>query len=332
MPSCPKCGKKFSTLQALNDHFRSVHPNEKFVPPKQASSARILIVIIVIVLIAVGSGAGYLIYTQSNNTSTTTTAVCTSCIGEAVSNALYQNLSGVSASTLNTIGSGQGVTAPTSISGASLLTNDGKPEVLYIGGDYCPYCAAERWALIVALSKFGTFANLSLMLSSPSDSAGANIATFTFTNSSYTSSYVSFVPIEAYDRSGNQIQTIPAADSALQSKYDSGLSIPFVDLGNLYYAVGAQYLPQVLFTGDSLSGSPYNWTQIGSQLDNPSSSIAKAIDGTANTLVSAICKMTSGNPSSVCGQSYASSLAIIPGISGSPSSIVVPLSREARLD
>lgn len=310
MPNCPKCGKKFSTLQALNDHFRSVHPNERFVAPKQPSSARILIVIIVIVLIVVGSGVGYLIYSQKSQTTTTTSTVCTTCIGQQVPAALYQNMSGISSFTLSTIGKGQGVTAPTSISGASALTDNGKPEVLYIGGDFCPYCAAERWSLIIALARFGTFSNLTLMLSSPTDPAGSNMATFTFLNSTYSSQYISFVAIEAYDRSGNPLQTVPPADSTIQSKYDSGLTIPFVDLGNLYYVVGAQYLPKYLFTGESLSNAPYNWTQIGSQLNNPSSSTAKAVDGTANTLISAICKMTGGNPSSVCSESYANSLSI----------------------
>jgi len=32
--------------------------------------------------------------------------------------------------------------------------------VSYVGGEYCPYCAIQRWALLVALSKFGSFTNL----------------------------------------------------------------------------------------------------------------------------------------------------------------------------
>src|SRR5690348_15801045 len=29
---------------------------------------------------------------------------------------------------------------------APALTADGKPRVLYVGAEYCPYCAAQRWA------------------------------------------------------------------------------------------------------------------------------------------------------------------------------------------
>src|SRR3954447_25345884 len=37
---------------------------------------------------------------------------------------------------------------------------DGKPQLLYIGAEYCSYCAPERWSLIAALSRFGQFGNL----------------------------------------------------------------------------------------------------------------------------------------------------------------------------
>ena len=67
----------------------------------------------------------------------------------------------VPASTLDTVGAGSGVTAPPEIKGGTPLTSGGKPEVLYMGAEYCPFCAAERWAMVVALSRFGTFSGLS---------------------------------------------------------------------------------------------------------------------------------------------------------------------------
>ena len=42
----------------------------------------------------------------------------------------------------------------------SPLTAKGRPEVLCVGTEYCPYCAAQSWALIVALSRFGMFTGL----------------------------------------------------------------------------------------------------------------------------------------------------------------------------
>lgn len=331
MPKCAKCGKRLSSLQALNDHFRSVHPNEKFVVPKQASGARTLITIIIIVIIVMGGMVSFLVYNEFKNPSTTTTySVCTDCIHQQIPIALYDNLTGVSPSILSAIGSGSGVTAPSKISG-SLLTNDGKPEVLYIGGEYCPYCAAERWPMIVALSQFGTFSNISLMLSSATDFS-PDTATFSFVNSSYTSPYISFVSVEYEDRNQQPLQSISSTQQSLWSQYDSSGSIPFLDIGNQYRVVGSQFEPYALHVGDVSSGTtaPYNWTQIGTQLTNTNSLISKQILGSANTLITAICNIitqSGQSPPNVCSQSFAKlSIAITPGISeGSPIlSVVVP--------
>src|SRR4051812_39000218 len=40
------------------------------------------------------------------------------------------------------------------------LTQGEKPLILYVGAEYCPFCAAERWSLVQALSRFGTFHDL----------------------------------------------------------------------------------------------------------------------------------------------------------------------------
>ena len=56
---------------------------------------------------------------------------------------LVSTISGVSTDTINAVGDG-GVTAlPTPIDAPDLKA-DGKPLVLYVGAEYCPYCAAER--------------------------------------------------------------------------------------------------------------------------------------------------------------------------------------------
>ena len=43
-----------------------------------------------------------------------------------------------------------------------------RPVVFFYGAEFAPYAAAERWPLMVALSRFGTFGQLGLMQSSPS--------------------------------------------------------------------------------------------------------------------------------------------------------------------
>ena len=213
----------------------------------------------------------------------------------------------VPASTLDKVGTGSGaVTAkPTTISGSALTAN-GKPEVLYMGAEYCPYCAAERWAMIVALSRFGTFSGLATVHSAAANGAGEaepdpNTPTWTFVHATYTSKYLTFTPVELQTNipdpsSGTytNLQTPTSAQEALINKYDSssGGAIPFVDFGNKYVISGASYNPGVL---DGLS-----WATIAADLSNPSSPVAQAVDGTANYITAAICQLTGNQPASAC--------------------------------
>jgi thiol-disulfide isomerase/thioredoxin len=231
--------------------------------------------------------------------------------GQPVSPLVLSQLSGVSASTLNTIGAGPATNPVKPITSATPLTVNGKPEVLYMGAEYCPFCAAERWSMIVALDKFGNFTGLEYTQSSASDPAFPNTATFTFRNATYTSSYISFVSVEQTDRNHGPLQTATPEQTALLNQYDSAGSIPFIDLGNQYVVVGSQFSPAVLRVGGGVTAAPYNWTQISAQLDNSSSVIAQNVDGVANRLISAICKIDGDKPSNVCTQSFAQVLSYV---------------------
>ena len=226
---------------------------------------------------------------------------------------VVSNVTSVPASTLDKVADGGGsVTAkPQTISGTALTVN-GKPEVLYMGAEYCPYCAAERWAMIVALSRFGTFSGLATIHSAAADGGGnaepyPNTPTWTFVNAKYTSQYLTFSTVEeqtnipdASTGSYTSLQTPTKAQQALISKYDAppyvnaaeAGSIPFVDFGNKYLISGASYSPQVL---DGLS-----WATIAADLSNPNSAVAKAVDGTANYITAAICQLTGNQPASAC--------------------------------
>lgn len=81
-------------------------------------------------------------------------AVATGAPSAPAGSTLENSIKNVPASTFDAGGKGTGVNPPTVISGAALTAN-GKPRVLYIGAEFCPYCAAERWAMITALSGSG---------------------------------------------------------------------------------------------------------------------------------------------------------------------------------
>jgi hypothetical protein len=224
------------------------------------------------------------------------------------------NVTSVPASTLDKVGDGGGAVSakPKAITGGTALTANGKPEMLYMGAEYCPYCAAERWSMIVALSRFGTFSGLATVHSASVNGAGnaepyPNTPTWTFVNAKYTSKYLTFSPVEMQTNIPDKttgtytnLQTPTSAQQALLNKYDappyvpSGDSgaIPFINFGNKYVIAGASYNPQVL--------SGLSWSAIGADLSNPNSAVAKAVDGTANYITAAICKMTGNQPASAC--------------------------------
>jgi len=207
----------------------------------------------------------------------------------------------VSSQTFATIGVPSAVSsAVTTKKGTAVLSSDGKPEILYVGAEFCPFCAAQRWPLVVALSRFGTFSGLRATHSSTSD-VYPDTQTFSFYGSTYTSSAIDFVPVEEQTNQivGNTygtLQTPTAAENAVLAKFDVAPytsepgSIPFLDVGNKYITVGASYTPQVL-QGLSMQ-------QIAAQLNNKNSAVAIAIDGEANQITAEITALTGVQPNS----------------------------------
>ena len=258
-------------------------------------------VVVVIIALVVGFVTYALV---SKPHSSTASGVSNGPVGTALASVVTDTTS-VPASTLDTVGAGSGVTAlPVAIKNGSPLTSGGKPEMLYIGAQYCPFCAAERWAMVVALSRFGTFSGLSTVHSSSTDEF-PNTSTWTFDKATYTSQYLTFSSVETETNipSGSSytpLQTPTSAQQALLDKYDAppyvpsadAGAIPFVDFGNKYMISGASYSPQVL-QGKS-------WATIASALKDPTSPIAKAVDGTANYMTATICKLTGNQPATAC--------------------------------
>ncbi len=128
------------------------------------SVAIVLALVIVLVTLKLLGGSGSQAGTSGANTS--------------VAASVSHKIATVPAAALDKVGAGPAYPAPGSVypnaiksikTGGPLLTGNGKPEIVYVGGEYCPYCAAERWALSVALSRFGTFSGLRLIHSSSTD-------------------------------------------------------------------------------------------------------------------------------------------------------------------
>jgi hypothetical protein len=205
--------------------------------------------------------------------------------------AVVSKITSLPASELDQVGLGSASNRLKRISGNPLTGANSRPVVFYFGAEYCPYCAAERWAAIIALSRFGKFSGLQTTTSSSTD-VYANTPTFTFRSSTFSSQLIEFQSVETTDRDQHALQSPTSAQQALISSYDSGGSIPFMDFGNRYSFSGATYVPDVL--------GGMSWQAIADSLQQPDSPQAQAILGSANLLTAAICKITSDQPPGVC--------------------------------
>ena len=231
----------------------------------------------------------------------------------------FANLTHVPASVFDTVGIKSPVAPVTppgvaknlpALTGTS-STNTTLPEVFYMGAEYCPFCAAERWPTIIALSRFGTWSGLGYAKSSTvSGEVFPGTPSFTFLKATYKSKYLAFRGIESYNAVYNSVtgfysplMTPTAAENALFKKYDTstyipGLpasndgSIPFISIGNKYLVSGASYTPQAL--------AGLTQAQIASGLSDPTSPVTDAIITSANYQTATYCLLTKNQPGSVC--------------------------------
>lgn len=203
---------------------------------------------------------------------------------------------------LDRVGVGRAQRGPVRID-APALTADGKPKVLYVGAEFCSYCAAERWPLVVALSRFGAWSGLSTTTSA-SDDVFPDTPTMSFAGARYRSDYLAFTGVETHgsERVGGEyapLDRLGARDRKVfdtygRPPYTSGApgAIPFIDFGGEYVSSGASYSPGVLVGR--------NHRQIADALDEPNDIVAQSVDGSANLVTAVLCELTGGEPGEVC--------------------------------
>ncbi len=216
----------------------------------------------------------------------------------AASSAIVRQVTTVPAAVLTGMSSGQVITPLQAVQRSGPpLTIGGKPVIVFVSEESCPFCAAERWSLAVALSHFGTWSHLGSTTSSATD-VYPDTATLSFRTAVYRSTELTLRTTELTDNAGHPLQAQTALDTRVIGAFDvppyvnsadqSG-AVPFLDIANRYILAGAQYSPQVLA---GLSAA-----QIAGQLANPSSPVAQAIDGSARVIVAAINQVLAGSGS-----------------------------------
>jgi hypothetical protein len=101
----------------------------------------------------------------------------------------------------------------TKLSGAPLTTSGGRPTLLTFALAWCPHCAADSWALAIALSRFGKLSGLRRI-----DSGTLYGTKFhgrpgflytqglSFVSARYTSAYLSFDSVVLQDVTAHNLQ------------------------------------------------------------------------------------------------------------------------------
>jgi hypothetical protein len=210
------------------------------------------------------------------------------------------------ASASNSIVLFAGSPSPTGANGRPLFSG-GKPEVLYVATEFCPYCVANSWPLIVALSHFGQFSGLSTSRS-PTFESIPPVDGWTFYGSSYKSPYLAFAPVETHSNvlinphadpddktSYRSLQRLTTAEQAVFSQFDRAGETPFIDFGGQATATGSDIIPAALVG--------LTWNQIAADLRRPASITGAAILFSAAALTAELCLLTGNRPAAACPQS-----------------------------
>jgi hypothetical protein len=193
---------------------------------------------------------------------------------------------------------GAGTATPLKPRRLPALSKDGRPLVLFVAAEWCSDCAAERWALVAALGRFGTFENVKLTTSAAT-SNHPNTATFSFSGARYRSDYLAFEAVERHDRQHRPLQRLTDEQRRVFSRYDRPAftgrptgSLPFLDIGGRFLLSGAQFDPGVVSDQDA--------GEIASAVQRPATDQAMAVIGAANHLTAAICSLTGDQPAATC--------------------------------
>lgn len=215
------------------------------------------------------------------------------------------------------LGRGQ-VTPPEKLPAAApKLSSGGRPEIMFICAEYWSKCAAERWALVMALSKFGTFTTLKGTTSSAT-AASPKTPTFSFYGATYSSKYLTLVTDELEtntDVGGGEyplLQPPTAQEMTMMKAWDRApyttinTSLPFAYMGGKFLLTTAQY--------DASAISRMSFKAAASIMSSGTGQVSRHAEAAAGYLVADFCALTRDQPARVCSQAPSS----LTGITASP--------------
>jgi thiol-disulfide isomerase/thioredoxin len=177
------------------------------------------------------------------------------------------------------------------------LLDGGKPMVFFMGTEWCPFCATERWALVEATSRFGRWSGLRELLSRNGEDYFPSLATYDLTRATYTSEYITLRHKELTTVDGDPLQKLGSFEQKLVDENDQWGSIPFL------FAAGpsGRYTVELAFSPGLLQGETFAELREGVATGAPTEA-AEAIGGQADAITALICKLDGSQPASVCAK------------------------------
>ncbi len=169
----------------------------------------------------------------------------------------------------------------------------GRPVTVFLlSALYCPFCAAERWALVDALGRFGTWSSLAPAESTSGVEGFSAIPTYNFVHARYTSRWVAFTARDVQDAQGRPLQPLAPNEAALVNRFDPDGGIPFLLIAGAFAEHGSGYSPGLLVHK--------SFDQVRSDLAAGAPDGA-AIRHEADIVTALICFADKDTPATACG-------------------------------
>jgi len=171
--------------------------------------------------------------------------------------------------------------------------------VFFLSALYCPFCGAERWALVDALGRFGTWSNLNPSQSTAGVDGIAAVPTYDFVHAHYTSHYVAFTPRDVADAQGNPLEPLQLGEQSLVNRFNPDGGIPFLLIDGAFAQLSSGYSPGLL-AGKSFA-------QVQGEVTSHTAD-GQAIQHEADVITALICFADGRQPQNVCGTSTVQAL------------------------
>lgn len=162
-----------------------------------------------------------------------------------------------------------------------------KSLVFFLGAGFCPYCAAQRWAIVEALKNFGHWNNLVEDKSAAVEEKFLNVPTFSFAKAVFESDLIEFIGRETADRNFESLQELSIDDQSILDVYNPDNMIPFLLIDGQFIRFGSGVKPELLQNLDHKT--------IRGELESNNSEIGRMIKEETKNITTLLCKCLGDN-------------------------------------